>query len=144
MGFLDGLFKKEAKKFVSGMVDKAIDNVMNGGSANVELTGTAGLRARLEGVMKNEYADCELRQNIPASEMGAEYGAADYSYGLYKNGAPVALFNIIENRNDYKKKPIRMAKAAAEMNNIPHMNFFSHLPNETGYISQRLKKEIAR
>lgn len=145
MGFLDNLFKKEAKKFVSGMVEKAVDTVMNGNSSgNVKLTGTAGLRARLEEVVANEYTDYEFRQNVPAREIGAESGTADYSYGLYKNGAPVAFFNVIENKNDYKKKPLRMAKQAAEMNNIPHMNFFSHLPNETSYISQRLKKEIIR
>ena len=40
MGFLDNLFKKEAKKFVSGMVEKAVDTVMNGNSSgNVKLTG---------------------------------------------------------------------------------------------------------
>ena len=145
MGFLDSLFKKEAKKFVSGMVGKAVDSVMNGNSSgNVRLTGAAGLRARFEEVVANEYAGYELRQNVPASEMGAEYGAVDYSYGIYKNGAPVAFINVIEDRNDYSKKRFRMAKQAAEMNNIPHMNFFSHLPNETSYISQRLRKEIFR
>ena len=145
MGFLDNLLKKEAKKFVSGVVNKAVDNVVNGnGSGNVKLAGEAGLRARLEQVFANEYSAYELRQNIPSTEMGAEYGSVDYSYGLYKDGAAVAFVNVIGNRNDYSKKRFRMAKQAAENNNVAHMNFFSHLPNETSYISERLKREIFR
>ncbi len=145
MGFLDNLFKKEAKKFVSGMVEKAVDSALNGGqSGNVKLSGVAGLRANLESVFANEYASYELKQNVPSTEMGAEYGSVDYSYGLYKNGAPVAFINVIEQRNDYSKKRFRMAKQAAENNNVPHMNFFAHLPNETGYISERLRKNIFR
>lgn len=143
MGFLDKLLKKEAKKFVSGMVDKAVDNVMNGGSKNnVRLSGEAALRSRLEQVIANEYGAYELRQNVPASEMFAEYGAVDYSYGLYQNGAPVAFINIISNRNDYSLKRYRLAKEASVNRGVPHMNFFSHLPNESVYISQRLRKEI--
>lgn len=145
MGFLDNLFKKEAKKFVSGMVEKAVDSAINGGKAgNVKLSGVAGLRANLESVFANEYAGYELKQNVPSTEMGAEYGSVDYSYGLYKNGAPVAFVNVIEQRNDYSKKRFRMAKQAAENNNVPHMNFFAHLPNETSYISERLRKNIFR
>lgn len=148
MGFLDNLFKKEAKKFVSGMVDKAMDSVMGGSSSlsgksdNVTLTGEAGLRARLEQVVANEYSEYELRQNVPSSEMFAEPGAVDYSYGMYKNGAPVAMINVISNRNDYRLKRFRLAKEAAVNRGIPHMNFFAHLPNETSYISERLRKEI--
>ena len=148
MGFLENLFKKEAKKFVSGMVDKAVDNVMGGNGSpvskknNVTLTGEAGLRAKFEQVVANEYSEYELRQNVPASEMYAEPGAVDYSYGMYKNGTPVAMINVISNRNDYSLKRFRLAKEAAVNRGIPHMNFFAHLPNETSYISERLRKEI--
>jgi len=145
MGFFDNLLKKEAKKFVSGMVEKAVDSAINGGTAgNVKLSGVAGLRANLESVFSNEYADYEIKQNIPSTEMGAEYGAVDYSYGLYRDGCPVAFINVIENRNDYSKKCFRMAKQAAENNRVPHMNFFAHLPNEISYISERLRKNISR
>lgn len=143
MGFFDNLLKKEAKKFVTNMVDKAVDNVVNG-KKDVKLTGVAGLRSRLEEVFKNEYATYELKQNVPSREMGAESGAVDYSYGLYKDGAAVAFINVIENRNDYSLKRYRMAKEAAVNGGVPHMNFFAHLPNETSYISARLKKEIFR
>ncbi len=160
MGFLENLIKREASKFVSSMVDKAIDNVAdritgnngdngnngNNGSNGIkkELVGEAGLRARLEQVIANEYSTYELKKNVPASEMFAEPGAVDYSYGIYKNGAPVAYITVIADRNEYKLKRFRDAKAAAEARGIPHMNFFAHLPNETSYISERLKQEISK
>lgn len=152
MGFFDKIFSKETKKFISNMVDKAIDSAANinssssgsskGALNNASLTGEAGLRSRLEEVIAEEYNTYELRQNIPSSELSAPFGAVDYSYGLYKNGAPAALINIITSRNDYSLKCYRSAKEAAVKMGIPHMNFFAHLPNEKGYISQRLKKEI--
>lgn len=145
MGFFDSLFKKEARKLVSNMVDKAVDNVsdkITGKDRGTKLVGMAGLKARLEQVVANDYPTYELRKNVPASEMFAESGAIDYSYGIYKDGVAVALINVIDNRNEYSRKCNRLAKEAAQFRGVPHMNFFSHLPNETSYISERLRKEI--
>lgn len=160
MGFFDKIFTKETKKFISDMVDKAVDNVTGGNSSsantstnkssgtslntsgNASQLGEPALRARLEQVISEEYSTYELRQNIPSSELSAGQGAVDYSYGIYKNGKPVAMINVITNRNDYRLKRFRMAKEAAVKMGVPHMNFFTHLPNEKSYISERLKKEI--
>lgn len=167
MGFFDNLFKGEAKKFVSNVVGNVLDNVAdelrgnngssnnnagrinnsvnNGNNSSMSSKGGSGermLRSRLEGVMEAEYSDYELRRNVTASELGAEYGAADYSYGLYRAGAPAALFMVIDDRNLYRKKCMRLSREAAKAQGVPCMSFFSHLPNETGYISDRLRKNI--
>lgn len=128
MGFFEHLFGKEVKKSAS----------------KGKLSGEKGLRSRLEQVVATEYSTYELRQNVPSSEMFAEAGAVNYSYGIYQNGAPVAFINIIKNRNDYNLKGFRLAKEASESRGVPHMNFFSHLPNDTSYISERLRKNIFR
>ena len=145
MGFFENLFKKEAKKFIGNVVDNAVDGFLNRNNDDVNCIGVEGLRMRLEAVLHNEYnGNYQVRENIPSTELGAEYGAVDYSYGIYNNYGPVVLINIIEERNDYQKKRFRLAKEAAENNNIPHLNFFAHLPNREEYISKRLRDTINR
>lgn len=148
MGFFDNLIKKEAKKFISNVVGNTADGQIQ---PNVprrerisEKIGVKGLKERLEAVISDEYGDYQLRGNVPASEFGAEYGSRNYSYGLYKEGYPKALIIVIENRNHYRKKEVRLSRDAAERQGIPCMCFFSHLPNRTEYISERLGKNILR
>lgn len=149
VGFLGDFFKKEAKKLVS----EVVENVMNEGTAGfvqgqtassgrARYSGVGTLRKRLEGVIEKEYSDYELRREIPAQQIGAEPEARNYSYGLYQNGSPKAFMMILDNRNHYRKREVVLAQKAAFANGIPYMNFMSHLPNETDYISERLKENI--
>lgn len=146
MGFFSNLLKKEAQKIISDKIDSfseawnpqsGMDNQMSD-----EEGGESGLRKRLEAVVAREYSDCELRREVPASEMCAGAGAKNYSYGLYRNGAPIAFMMVMEDRNHYKKKEVCLAQEAARQFRIPYMNFMSHLPNRTEYISNRLRENI--
>lgn len=125
MGFFEKLFKSEVKKIISKNNAKR-----------------SGLSEKLEYVAANSFPEYELRKEISASEMGAGHEAKNYSYGLYKNGEPKAFMMIISDRNQYRKKEIRLAKEAAEWNGVPYMNFFSHLPNEETYIDERIRKNL--
>lgn len=99
---------------------------------------------KLETIAAEEFSEYELRKDIPASEMTSDGNARDYSYGLYLKGYPKAFIMIIENRNDYRKKDVVLAKQAAEQGGIPYMNFMMHLPNEPKYISNRLKQNVLK
>lgn len=150
MGFLDSLLKREARKFVSDIVDKAVDNAASTVSDKVsntvqEKTGfgkSANVYDKIKQVVATEFSDCELRENVSATEMGAEAGAASYTYGIYRNGAPVVMINVFTDRNAYRLKRYRLAKEAAEYNRVAHLNFFSHLPNEVSYITERLRANM--
>lgn len=155
MGLLRDLLKKETKKLVSEVVESVMDGGTKGGvsgqessfgqmahSSRTRYGGVESLRKRLEAVIENEYSDYELRREIPALQIGAEPGARNYSYGLYQNGRPKAFMMILENRNHYRKREVVLAREAALASKIPYMNFMSHLPNETDYISNRLKENI--
>ena len=115
-----------------------------GEESNSRESGENVLRQRLEEVFATEYTDCDVRRDISVSELAPEPNAVNYSYGLYRNGNPIALFNVITERNQYRKKSYRLSKQIAEESGIPHMNFFIQLPNEVSYISERLRKNIVR
>lgn len=144
MGFFSNLLKGEARKVVSNMVGKAVDGFVENKEVNkvvpinrdLQASGEKGLRARFEQVVAADFSSYELRKDIPASEAGA----VGYTYGLYKGGMPCALINVISDRNLYKKPEYVKAKQASVSRGVPHMNFFSHMPNEMGYISNRLKE----
>lgn len=102
----------------------------------------AGLRTNLESVLNSEWSDFELRKEVPASELGAPERARAYSYGLYKNGQPKAMFLVVTDKYHHLNGAARQAQTACKAKGIPCMNFFSHLPNTTEYISQRLRENI--
>ncbi len=150
MGFLSRFIGREAAKVLTGAVNDALnnsnaDNPYSQVSVVDEklqrLTGEKGLRARLEDVVAREWSDCELRKNIPASELGAQRGARRYSYGLYRMGYPIAMIMVVE-RNGNNKRDVLLAQLASIERGIPYMNFYIHLPNETDYISNRLKANV--
>lgn len=161
MGFLNNFLKGEAKKIVSDVFANDSDNFGNrsdsgmyngtsykndtsstrkhNGQSNMS-SGEQQLRSRLNEVIVTEYGSCELKQNVSASELGAEHGAVDYSYGLYKSGELKLLIMVITDRNAYRRKCMRLSREAAEMRGVPCLSFFTHLPNEMSYISERLRK----
>lgn len=172
MGFLTNLLKNEAKKIVSDVVDNVVDNTLgqavrgqenqstattsatasttsNSGKAAAAGTskaavgsGESGLRTNLESVLSSEWSDFEVRREIPASGLGAPERARAYSYGLYKNGQPKAMFLVVTDKYHHLNGAARQAQTACKAKGIPCMNFFSHLPNTTEYISQRLGENI--
>ncbi len=119
MGLFDFLFKKEPK-----------------------VTQVDILRNRLEEVFATEYSGYEVRKDVHISEIKFVDEDISYSYGLYSGAAPKALIMVINNRNDYRTRPFKVAKSIAENDGIVYLNFFSHLPNHMDYISQRLRDNI--
>lgn len=161
MGLLTNLLKKEAQKLASNVVSDMVSDFIPGTDTSAERSfnrgtsaprnsvgkktdrdGEKGLRERLEKVISQEWYGYELRREISAAELGAQSGARSYSYGLYQDGEPRAMIMILNNRNHYCRKDVVFARKACEERGIPYMNFMSHLPNRTEYISQRLRDNI--
>ena len=161
MGFFDSLLRSGARKFVSDVVDRAVDGVVGNNSQSGSNTNSAPARnnsssagnngiprgveatcTRIENVVKFQFDGYELRKNVPASVMNAGNGAVPYTYGIYFNGTPKAFINVIDQRNDYRLKRFRLSKMACEKAGVPHLNFFSHLPNEIDYIANRLRENM--
>lgn len=164
MGFLDKLLKSEARRLVSSVVSNAVDDVINNlsGDTGTKTTTTTAqtttsnkdeadccynknvVCARIEDVAATEWADYELRRNIPASEMNAQEGARDYTYGLYLGGEPKAMIIVLEEPAHYRKKDTLLAHEACKAKGVFCMNLMLHLPNRRSYISEQLRKNVAK
>ena len=142
MGVFDVLARIIGKKLKDTIENSVSGIEIRTGYGYDDGSGEEVLVRRLEEVFMTEYPDCEVHIGIEPSEIEVSTIAKNYDYGLYRDDRPVALFNVIRNRNDYKKLAYREAKEIARRNGIPHMNFYIHLPNEKEYISNRIRNEI--
>lgn len=102
----------------------------------------AALRSLLEKNFEELFPEYEVRKNVPASQLNAEAGAENYSYGLFRNGQPKAMIMILMQSNDYRLARIRKAQAACQTQGIPYMNFMYYLPNREDYVANRLRSTI--
>ena len=92
-------------------------------------------------VLRTEFADCELRQNVSPMEIGGSSAARNYTFGLYQGGAPRVLI-MLTPRNRYQNRPFRDAKSACENNGIWFLNFFTHFSNEKSYVVNRIRTAL--
>lgn len=162
MGFLDNLLKKEVRKSVSNILTKAIDTVgdsisdaissapTSGQASAVQTSGSkargteAVVRERIEEIIARDFPSLELRRDVPASEMNAQTGARNYTYGLYLDGQPKAMIMLLDedNHNLYRNSKITKAKRACESAGVPYMNFMLYMSNRPEYIAERFKNTI--
>lgn len=154
MGFLDNLLKSGARKLVSNVLDEVVDtvtdNIRDNGKAKAvndadsDCCGKVDVvEQRIRNVVSEEWGDkIEIRKGISSSEMGAEAGALNYTYGLYSNGAPVAMIILLAPPNYYWNKRTRLAREACERQNVGYVHFIMRLPNRTCYIREQLKKIV--
>lgn len=141
MGFFSNFIKGEVKKTFNSIAE----NIKNSNLyKNSSPSYDGDVRSKIEGIIASDFPEYELRKEVSASETNAAPGAKDYSYGIYLNNIPKAYIMIMEDHNHYRKAEVRLAREAAERNNIPYMNFMPYLPNEYSYVAERLKTNILR
>lgn len=98
---------------------------------------------RIRKVLTSNYSGMELRKGVQSGTIGAGMISWNYTYGIYKDGIPVAMINLLEGHNDYKRKSVLQSKQACEDLRIGYVHFILHLPNRVSYIKQQLQKIIA-
>lgn len=101
---------------------------------------TSVVEARIRKILMQQFADCELRKNINAAAIGASYLDWTYTYGVFREGQPVAMINLLDNPNDYKRKIVLQSKQACADMRVGYVHFLMHLPNRSSYIKQQLEK----
>lgn len=158
MGFLDSLLRKEVRKVISAAVDTVVDDALkdmkdNGSAASPAQTAACGedgycrgeqdLRNRIETVIAEEWQGYELKKDVPSSVAGApEKARKTFTYGIYHDKVPVAMIQILNDKNEYKKLSVRLAQQACADSKIPYMNFMSYMANHREYISKRFQETI--
>lgn len=155
MGFLDKLLSKETRKVISNVVDRVADAAkdavsdLSSGTANTlsasgesDCHGSAAVvENRIFSILAENFSNCELRKQISASSIGASI-SWQYTYGVYRDGYAVAMINILNNPNDYRRKIVLQSKQACTDHGIGYVHFLLRLPNRSSYIAEQLKKII--
>ncbi len=101
------------------------------------------VETRIRNALAENFADCELVRNVSAGSIGL-YGIEwDFTYAIYKNGAPVAVINLLYNQNDYRRKVVLQSKEACAGKGIGYTHFLMHLPNRYSYVEAQVKKILA-
>lgn len=98
--------------------------------------------SRIESVAAEDWGSLELRKNVSCSILNAEAGSIDYTYGLFRDGAPVAMINVLPGVDDYRRKSVLLSAKACRENGVGYVHFMLKLPNRKTYIAQKLKEII--
>ena len=131
MGFLDKLLNRgisEMPDTSSDEEDCCFDTVVVGN--------------RIQKILDENWSGCELRKYVPSAAIGADAMEWTYTHGVYRDGRPLLMINILDNKNDYKKKIVRQSMEACADKGIGYIHFLLHLPNRSSYILERLREEM--
>ncbi len=110
----------------------SLDEEHCGGDAEV-------IEGRIYKVLAKDFADCEIRKNVKSESIGIFEPAYTYTYGIYRDNVAVAMINVLDNPNDYKKKSVLQSKQACADRSISYVHFLQHLPNRYSYIEKQIK-----
>ncbi len=96
----------------------------------------------------------EIRRNISPEELEQEVGMQIYTrsnnyakpemitYGVYKDGQRVLLIHLWCSYPSYRHKANRQIKDYCDANGIKMLEFFDYMPNEAGYMKDRIQAEL--
>lgn len=100
------------------------------------------VRRRIEAVAAEDWGGLELRENISCGILNAETGSCDYTYGLFRDGTPVAMINVLPHDDDYRRKGVLLSAKACQKNGVGYVHFLLKMPNRKSYIAQKLREII--
>jgi hypothetical protein len=87
-------------------------------------------------ILQAEFGAYQIAEFVPVSTLGGT--GKPYDFGLSQNGRLVAAIMLTEH-NRTNNAAFKGAQAACEAAGIPFINFFLHMPNERGYVVNRIK-----
>ena len=98
-------------------------------------------REKILDVLKEEFPQYEVRENVSPAEMGGTGIFMNYSLAVYENGAPKLVMMII-GKTTTAHREYKWSRAFAQGEGITFLNFVEHYPNNKSYISERLHKYL--
>jgi hypothetical protein len=108
------------------------------GPRTYDLEAAPQVKSQFSSALKSNFSQYEIRESVPVSELGGE--GKPYDFGLYQNGQAVAMV-LIAHHSRTKNRPFRNSLERAAAAGIPVVVFYDHLPNEAGYVAQRIKEK---
>lgn len=115
-------------------------------------------KAYFREILQSECAGYGIRENVPVAEIAgpaaeefklyktrpaqvyrAEWGQP-YSFVLSQGGFPKAVVMLGSGHSHYSKVKYLISKAFARKSGLPYINFYTQMPNERGYVVERIRK----
>jgi len=164
MGLFDSLLKAGVRAVTSKAVDAAFDAVVDavkgdnqsGNSKTTFTQSTEDNRSfdeKINAVLEN-LGTYEIRKDISPDTLEQEAGVSIYTrggcyakpdnftYTFYKEGQRVLIVNLWDDYQTYKHMANREIKDYCGRNGITVLDFFDYLPNEFGYMEQRIREAL--
>lgn len=151
MGFFDKLVKKGVDSLIENVANTVTDAVNNAmvNEKPVEKSYVSHpydekpLDERITYVLQNDYPQYEIRRQISAGAFGGSEQARDYDFVLYEYGQPKLTIIMLDDRNHYRLRAVRLAHEASEQAGVPCMNIMTYLPSTVAYIQQTVAEKLA-
>lgn len=119
-------------------------------------TDSRSFDEKLTKVVK-ETGDYEIRRKVTLRELEQEFGEDiyvhgrshcycepdDISYGIYQNGRRVLLIRLWNDYGQYNHAANREVWGYCRDHQVKILDFYDYLPNEEGYMTDRIRKELA-
>ena len=98
---------------------------------------------RFDSIIKANFADCEVRSNVSASELdsSAHPKCKPVSFMFYKNGVPV-LAVVLVRANTHRGMNVIGTKQIVEAKGIKYLRFYEEYDNEESYVVNRIKQNL--
>ncbi|MDR2888378.1 MAG: hypothetical protein LBV33_00870 [Lachnospiraceae bacterium] len=93
-------------------------------------------------LLLTDFSSFEIRQDIPATEIGGLPAYYPYTFGLYREGEPQLFIMLTIAGNQYYQKAHREARELCAQKNIKYLNFFCHFQNERYYVYNRIRENL--
>lgn len=140
---------------VAPVVNRQVDKLSQAASAVKEHGKHALFEVKLKEVLDHTGA-YELKNDIALEELEQYYGQNAYthgrnacycapdaiSYGIYQNGVCKLYIRLWKDYGTYNHVANREVREFCNYYNVPMLDFFEYLPNESSYVKERIGRYL--
>ena len=90
-------------------------------------------------ILSQDFSAYDVRENVSPAELGG--GGKSYDFGLYQAGRLVGVVMLTPHNRD-RNQAFLSARQTCQRAGIPFINFYTHMPNERGYVADRIRSML--
>jgi len=90
-------------------------------------------------IIHEHFGNYIVREDVAVSELGGE--GKPYDFALINHGECCGVVMLVAHNRD-NNRAYKGARAAAEANGVPFINFYTHMTNEYEYVVNRIKRLV--
>ncbi len=101
------------------------------------------LKVHFATILDEAFPQYTVKTLAAASDLGfaSAMPAKPYDFALLSGGVCRGVIMLTPHNRD-RNNAFKNAKAAAEQSGVPFINFYTHYPNEKGYVTNRIRSFI--